>query len=87
MDIPKDNDKLPVTIIVNTLPKEWGEKKISYEQVVTLAFGSHEDNPLISYTVEFFRGPKDQHEGSLTKGKSVTVKEGMVFNVTKTDRS
>ena len=76
-----------VTIIVNTLPKTWNEKEISYKQVVILAFGSYNEDPKINYTVEFFRGEKEKHEGSLTKGESVKVKEGMVFNVTSTDQS
>ena len=76
-----------VTIIVNTLPKEWDEKEISYQQVIILAFGSYADDPRMVYTVEYFRGENEKHEGSLTKGESVKVKEGMVFNVTKTDQS
>lgn len=77
----------PVTIIVNTLPKSWDEKEISYKQVIILAYGSYSEDPKVSYTVEYFKGDKEKPEGSLTKGKSVKVKEGMVFNVTKTDQS
>jgi hypothetical protein len=86
MENENKSDK-SVTIIVNTLPKEWDEKKISYQQVIILAFGSYSEDPKIIYTVEYFRGEKDQHEGSLTKGENVKVKDGMVFNVTKTDQS
>jgi len=83
---PPGHDKT-VTLIVNTVPKEWTEKKISYEQAVILAFGSYSSNPKITYTVEYFKGPNDKHEGSLTKGESVPVKDQMVFNVTETDQS
>ena len=76
-----------VTIIVNTLPKVWNEKKISYQEVIVLAFGTYIDDPKIIYTVEYFKGEKEQHEGSLTKGESVNVKDGMIFNVSKTDNS
>ena len=75
------------TIIVNTMPKTWTEHEISYKQVIILAFGSYSEDPRVSYTVEYFRGHKDKHEGSLTKGESVRVKNEMVFNVTKTDQS
>ncbi len=75
------------TIIVNTREKEWAEKKISYEQVVTLAFGSYSTDPNVVYTVTYTKGEEPKHEGSLVKGQSVPVKNGMVFNVTQTNKS
>jgi hypothetical protein len=87
MDKPKDNDKLPVTIIVNTREKTWNEKKITYEEVISLAFGSYEDNPNIVYTVTFAKGEESKREGTLVKGKDVRLKDGMIFNVTRTDKS
>lgn len=74
-------------LTVNTLPKVWNEKEISYKQVIILAFGSYSDNPKVTYTVEFFKGEHDKQEGSLTKDESVKVKDGMVFNVSKSDQS
>ena len=76
-----------VTIIVNARPKEWTEKQITYEQVVVLAFGSYTDDEKIDYTVSFSKGEDSKKEGTLTKGEHVKVKNGMVFNVTRTDRS
>jgi len=76
-----------VTIIVNTREKTWNEKKISYEEVIILAFGSYSDDPNIVYTVTFTKGEKPKHEGSLMKGESVKVKDGMIFNVTQTNKS
>ena len=81
----KKNKK--IIIIVNTRKKEWGEKKISYEQVVVLAFDSYSNDENIVYTVTFSKGPKPYNEGSLVKGDSVKVKEGMIFNVTQTNKS
>lgn len=75
------------TIIVNTREKVWNEKEISYDQVVILAFGSYSDDPNIAYTVTFSKGEQPKHEGSLTKGDSVRVKDGMIFNVTQTNKS
>ena len=75
------------TIIVNTREKTWAEKKISYEEVITLAFGSYTDNELIVYSVTYKKGKEKKHEGSLVKGESVPVKNGMIFNVTLTDKS
>lgn len=76
-----------VKIIVNTREKEWGEKTISYEQVVVLAFGSYSAEEGVVYTVEYSKGPKENSEGSLVKGQAVEVKEGMIFNVKHTNRS
>lgn len=76
-----------VTIIVNTREKVWNEKKISYEQVIVLAFGSYSNDPNVVYTVTYSKGPESHHEGSLVSGKSVEVKDGMIFNVTQTNKS
>lgn len=73
-------------IIVNTREKTWTEKKISYEQVVELAFGSYSEDENIVYTVTYKKG-EEKHEGSLVSGQSVPVKGGMIFNVTKTNKS
>jgi Multiubiquitin len=75
------------TLIVNTREKKWEKETISYKEVIVLAFGSYEDNENITYTVDYLRGPKENPEGSLTKGKSVEVKNQMIFNVTKTHKS
>jgi hypothetical protein len=74
-------------LIVNLEKKEWTEEKISYEQVTHLAFPNPPAGIVIKYTVEYERGPKENPEGSLTKGHSVFVKNEMVFNVTETGRS
>lgn len=75
-----------VTIIVNAREKEWGEKEISYKEVIELAFGEYIENENIEYTVAYSKAHGDK-SGTLTKGESVKVKERMVFNVSKTDKS
>ena len=72
---------------MNTEEKRWDEKKISYEQVIVLAFGSYEKDDKIAYTVDYLKGSDSHHEGSLTEGKDVPVKNGMIFNVSRTNRS
>ena len=74
-------------IIVNAEEKVWNEKEISFEQVAVLAFGSYVDNPDITYSITYKRGMGNKPEGSLTKGQSVHVKDKMIFNATKTNRS
>lgn len=72
------------TIIVNTRPHEWAEKKITFEQVVDLAFPGQNYDPA-GTTVEFTRG--HGADKSLRPGESVSVKDGMVFDVELTNRS
>ena len=74
------------TIIVNAREKEWPRKDITYEQVIELAFGEYVQNDNIEYTVTY-SFPKNDKGGELTVCESVKVKEKMVFNVSKTDKS
>jgi hypothetical protein len=74
------------TIIVNAREKAFRGREISFEQVVELAFGSVSPNPNVVYTVTYKRGEGDK-EGIMEKGDSVKVKDGMIFNVTQTDKS
>jgi hypothetical protein len=61
---------------------------LSYEDIVTLAFQKYEPNPKISYTVVYCKGDNSHKpKGELVKGESLKVKEGMIINVTRTDRS
>ena len=82
----KEHDK-EVTIIVNTREKTWNKNEISYEEVIVLAFGSYSNDENVVYTVTYSKGPDSHHEGSLVKGGSVKVKDGMIFNVTQTNKS
>jgi hypothetical protein len=80
--------KREVTIIVDATPHEWVDKEISYEQVVNLAYaGNPPTGENILITVGFRRGHGEKHDGDLEPGQSVKVKDGMVFDVTATDRS
>ncbi len=76
-----------VKIIVNTREKIWNKESISYEEVVILAFGSYSSDPNTVYTVTYSKGQSPHKEGSLVKGDSVKVKDGMIFNVTQTNKS
>ena len=87
-----DDDKKPghghvVTIVVNTREHEWRREEISFEQVLALAFNPVPSGPIWEFTVGYRRGPGNRPQGSLTPGRSVKVKDGMVFNATATDKS
>jgi hypothetical protein len=76
-----------VRIIVNTRPHEWAQKTISYEDVVELAYPGQPIGDGEEVTVRFTRGHDDKHEGSLTPGQTVKVKNRMVFDAYRTSRS
>ena len=78
-----------ITVLVN------GEEKmllphvqqLSYEEIVKIAYGTLPTNPNTIYTVAYSNGPIENPKGTLVRGRSVVVKEGMVFNVSKSDKS
>ncbi len=73
-----------VTIIVNTKPREWEQKEITFEEVVELAFPGQDYDPQ-GTTVEYSRGHGP--DKSLRPGESVRVKNGMIFDVEPANRS
>lgn len=80
----------PITILVNGQDKSLtiGTKRISYDEVVALAYPNQGDNGVnIIYTVSYSNGHEKNPKGNLAKGKSVFVKEGMIFNVSRSDKS
>ncbi len=88
----KNNNEAPgqnkeANIIVNGTQEVWSEKKISFRELVDLAFPAAPANPDTVYTVTYAKGPEDNLKGSLVDGRDVRVKEGMVFNVTQTNKS
>lgn len=81
----KEEQKKQVTIIVNTRKHTVPKGKICFDKVVALSGfpgGEH-----VTFTVTYRKGDGHKPEGSLVEGECVEVKEGMVFNVTRTNKS
>lgn len=83
-DAPGQNKEF--TIIVNARQKPWSKKEISFDEVVNLAFGTSNYETSV-YTVTYQKGEDKKPKGSITLGDSVHVKEGMIFDVIRTDKS
>jgi hypothetical protein len=81
----KDQDK-DVRIVVNGRKKVISDKELSFDEVLALADGLP-SGPYIVYTITYRRGHGNKPEGTLAEGESVRVKDGMIFNVTATDKS
>lgn len=75
-----------VTIVVNGRSKVVLTEELTFEEVVALAEGLP-SGPNVIYTVVYRKGEDKKPQGTLVAGESVKVKNGMVFNVTATDKS
>jgi Multiubiquitin len=75
------------TVIVNGQKKTVTTKKVSFSEIVKLAFPTPPEGVNILYTVSYEDGPRINPQGSLKEGQSVSVKNWMIFNVTATDKS
>jgi Multiubiquitin len=74
-------------IIVNGRHKRVQERRISFEQVVALAFDPVPSGPGVSITVSFEHADQRPERGTLIEGRSVEIKNGTIFHVTATDQS
>ena len=81
-----DADK-QIDIIVNGTTYQVPNDEVSFDQVVDIAYPDGGRGPLITYTVNFYNGAGRPPEGKLIEGQEAKVKDGTVFNVTRTDRS
>ena len=94
--VPKDDVKIHLIqdehfysvpifdIFVNGQKKNALNKKLSYDDIVALAFTPQ---PEFRYTITYRKGPKSNRKGSLDEGQSIIIKNGMVFDVTATNKS
>lgn len=73
------------TIIVNGRQREVRQHKLTYLEVVQLAFPGEKPTETIVFTVTY-SNPHGK-DGTLVAGQEVVVKDGMIFNVRKTDQS
>lgn len=76
-----------ITIVVNGTQKIVQKGDLTFDEIVKLAFETppYAENTLFSVT--YRKGHGDKPEGMLAPGESVKVKDGMIFDVTATDKS
>lgn len=75
------------TIVVNGRRKTVTAKRLTFEDIVALAYDDPPTGPNVVITVTYRRGDRHRPEGTLLPGESVRVHDGMIFNVTATDKS
>jgi len=76
-----------ITVIVNGRKKEAPGRVLTFMQVVALAFDPVPSGPDWVFTVTYRKAARKPHEGTLTEGETVTVRNGTIFNVTATNKS
>jgi hypothetical protein len=76
-----------MTILVNGEPHEEAQTRITFGEVVKLAYPVPPSGTCIEFTVTYRNGPSENPKGTLTAGHSVEIKNRMIFDVTPTDRS
>ncbi|MHB1232306.1 MAG: multiubiquitin domain-containing protein [Burkholderiales bacterium] len=82
MATPPDHEvKIEVNDVQRTVPKG----KLSFDELVKLAFGENA-NPADGYRISYDRG-RGNASGKLKPGGSIEVVEGMDFTVTGTGQS
>jgi len=81
------SDTKQSTIIVNGREKVVTDKELSFDAVVDLAFENPQRGENIVFTITYRKGDDKKPEGTLVEGKTVKIKNGMIFNVTRTDKS
>ena len=77
----------PTVIIVNGKRRRVTTLELTFAELIRLAFAPPPSGENICFTVTYRGGPCANPEGSLLEGQSVKITEGMVFNVTATDKS
>jgi hypothetical protein len=76
-----------VTITINTKDFEEPKGKITYNRMIALAYPDFAQFPNATYSIVYERGPKDKPDGTLSKGASVEIVNGMRFRVKRTGES
>lgn len=74
-------------IIVNGRQKVVTKDELSFAEVVALAFDNPPTGDNMVFTITYRRGHGNKPEGTLISGETVKVKEGMIFDVTATNKS
>ena len=83
----KNKEPKLVTIIVNGTPKVVEKERMTFDEIVALAYETPPTSDGVQFTIQYTKGHSDKPKGTLVEGQSVKVKEGMEFDVTPTNRS
>lgn len=80
-------NKKDFTVIVNAQERVVQKDELTFDEVVRLAFENPPTGENVLFTITYRRGRGEKPEGTLLEGETLKIKEGMIINVTQTDRS
>jgi len=83
----KHQDHKEITIVINGIAKVIEKERLTFDEIIALAFDNPPTGEGVQFTVQFSRGHSDKPKGTLIEGQSVQTKDGMEFDVTPTNRS
>jgi Multiubiquitin len=74
-------------IIVNARPRKVPGREVSYGEIVDLAFPGPHSDPNVIFSITYRHAASYPSAGELGPGGTVKVREGTIFNVTRTVKS
>lgn len=81
-------DHKDITIVVNTREKTVSQKELTFAEIIALAFDSPPTGAQVMFTVTYRRGEGNKPEGTMVEtDPPLKLKNGMIINVTATDKS
>jgi hypothetical protein len=86
-DNPEQGHDHTVTIYVNTDPHLVQHGKLTFQQIVKLAYPDKASDPNILFKVSYRRGQGHSELFTLAEGAEVEAQEGLIFNVSYENRS
>lgn len=92
METTKQSDEVahmqhPIEIVVNGREVQVGDRHVTFEQLVSIAYPGEPPMPDIKYSITYRGVTSKPHSGELAAGGSVEAKNGSVFNVGRTVQS
>lgn len=77
-----------LTIIVNTREKTVSKKVLTFAEIIALAYDNPPTGANVLFTVAYRRGQGNKPEGTMVEtDPALRIHDGMIFNVSATDKS
>lgn len=76
-----------ITIVVNGTQKTVHKEEYTRDEIIKLAYSEPPFGENTLFSVTYRRGHGNKPEGVLDPGESIKLKDGMIFDVTPTDKS
>lgn len=83
----QDKDAREFSITINARAKTVTSRELTYNEVLALAFDPVPQGDNWEFPIAFRRGEGNKPEGTLSPAETLKVKNGMIIDVTATDKS